>query len=112
MAQERFSTPTISQFSGNSFPFLSSHASMRVRLDCHAPFLKNQVRPHALLYSREKHRSLNQKLENFSSIVAHDLKNPLSSISLNTDLILKDPQSPDIRKRAQSIKRVSKRMNE
>jgi signal transduction histidine kinase len=50
------------------------------------------------------------KLERFSSIIAHDLKNPLSSIILSADLSAKSQSMEEIKKKLQSIKAIGTRM--
>jgi signal transduction histidine kinase len=53
---------------------------------------------------------VNEKLERFSSIVAHDLKGPLSSISLAADLIVRAHSMNEVSKSAKFIKSGITRM--
>ncbi len=53
---------------------------------------------------------VNEKLERFSAIVAHDLKTPLTAISLSADLLKRAKSTNEITDKAEKIKAAASRM--
>jgi PAS domain S-box-containing protein len=59
----------------------------------------------------EEMNEVNKKLELFSSVIAHDLKNPLTSIALSSDLIMRSRSLEESSRHGKSIKTVALRMS-
>ena len=60
--------------------------------------------------NNEELSSVNRKLDRFSSVVAHDLKNPLTAISLNASLLKRDGSENEIETKADKIVALVRRM--
>ncbi len=66
-----------------------------------------------LLFRKTRELSLaNEKLDRFSAIIAHDLKTPLTSIVMLTDLLGRAQSLEDVLEKSRSIKSVANRMSQ
>jgi PAS domain S-box-containing protein len=74
--------------------------------------ISQRKRAEELLLQKTQELALaNQKLERFSAVIAHDLKNPLASISMIADLLGRSHLSVEGGKKVTLLKSVTRRMS-